>query len=268
MKRSKRKRPPRALAVVAEPLKLYRAAAAALAACVRVDEVKKIRDQAQAVALYARQAKDDTLLAQAREIKVRAERRAGEILAQMAARHERQTGGKPSSRSDGYWPVPTLRDLGVTPDQSSAWQALARVTPAAFERHVAAVTHPEPRPIRVRYETVEDEPVRAVPVFITTEETSRPVELPLPPTPRVPELREVLVYVERGLPALEHAHAVLDGIAARIQAAERAGLFVYEEDLGGFTTAILQLTQAAERLLARLRPDVAPDDESNNKEDN
>ncbi len=44
------------------------------------DEAADIRDKAEALAAYARQAKDKDLLAWVTEIKVRAERRAGELV--------------------------------------------------------------------------------------------------------------------------------------------------------------------------------------------
>lgn len=112
----------------------YEAARAALQAAHSVDEVKDIRDKAQAMAAYARQAKDTALVEWATEIKVRAERRAGEMLRDMP----KHTGGRPSKTTDIVSAVSTLADIGVTDKQSERWQKLAAVPEDKFEQAVAA----------------------------------------------------------------------------------------------------------------------------------
>ena len=115
----------------------YDAARHALQAAHSVDEVKDIRDKAQAMAAYARQAKDTELLEWATEIKVRAERRAGEMLRDMAERGERATKGNPQMSHAATF-GPTLDVLGINRSQSSRWQKLAAVPEDKFEQAVAA----------------------------------------------------------------------------------------------------------------------------------
>lgn len=116
----------------------YDAARYALSVAVEVDEVKDIRDKAEAMAAYARQAKDTELVQWATEIKVRAERRAGQMLAEMP----KQDGGhaaKAKARSHDVTEVPkTLAEIGITKNESSRWQKLAAVSDQQFEHAVAA----------------------------------------------------------------------------------------------------------------------------------
>jgi hypothetical protein len=114
----------------------YDAARRALAAAHRVDEVKRIHDKATALLAYAKQAGDFGLQNQAAEIRIRAERRAGELLVDMQTSGERQAKerGRPAKLSSPT----TLPKLGITRDQSSKWQRLARmIDDATFEEAVA-----------------------------------------------------------------------------------------------------------------------------------
>jgi hypothetical protein len=86
----------------------YEAARQALAEAHRVDEAKAIRD------------------------KLRAERWVGELLRETGETGQRQSGGKPSSRDDGFKTL-RLADLDITPDQSPHWQKLATIPEPEFE---------------------------------------------------------------------------------------------------------------------------------------
>jgi hypothetical protein len=116
----------------------YEAARTALAAAHSVDEVKDIRDKAEAMAAYARQAKDQELILWATEIKVRAERRCGEMLATIPR------GGKflgknedgDFRKTDGA-KTETVQRLGLSKEQSSRFQQLASMSSEHFEAAVA-----------------------------------------------------------------------------------------------------------------------------------
>lgn len=116
----------------------YEAARTALAEAHRVDEVKDIRDKAEALAAYARQAKDADLIQYATEIKVRAERRCGELLTRTAETGERATRQvHAGSMSNDATCPPTLADMGLTRDESSRYQQLAAMPDEHFETAVA-----------------------------------------------------------------------------------------------------------------------------------
>jgi hypothetical protein len=89
------------------------------------------------MATYARQVKDTDLIAWATEIKVRAERRCGEMLQEST----RAPGGRPPEnplpRGRGFVQPVTLEAIGVSYKQSSRWQRLATMTTDAFETAVS-----------------------------------------------------------------------------------------------------------------------------------
>ncbi|MCI0660700.1 MAG: hypothetical protein L0220_06475 [Acidobacteria bacterium] len=101
-----------------------------------IDEVKDIRDKAEALRLYTRQAGESLEMQNmCAEIKLRAERRAGEILREM----EKRDGGdamKAPSHDAREFP-PSLSDLGINYSQSSRWQAIAAIPEEVFEAHLA-----------------------------------------------------------------------------------------------------------------------------------
>jgi hypothetical protein len=125
-------------------LERYDAARRALAEATRVDEVKSIRDKAVAMKVYAAQAKDITLIARATQLRMRSERRAGELLIEMKAKGERQKAGENRRGVDSRAAQPStpkLSDLGVSKTQSSRWQKLAGISDDEFESKVDIATH-------------------------------------------------------------------------------------------------------------------------------
>lgn len=112
----------------------YEQAVRALAACKAVDEVKSWADKAAAMQAYGRMAKDKTMEVDAAEIRIRAERRLGEMIAaQKAATGLAKPGPKSVVTNDRS---PTLADAGISKDLSSRAQKLAAVPEAEFEAEV------------------------------------------------------------------------------------------------------------------------------------
>lgn len=108
----------------------YDAARKALAEAHSVDEAKDIRNKAEALRVYAKQAKDIDMQNWAAEIRVRAERRAGELLKEIPKQYGARGVGKKVESSSAT----PLSELEVTKDQSSKWQKLADVPALKFEK--------------------------------------------------------------------------------------------------------------------------------------
>lgn len=121
----------------------YDAMCRAIGEAYKVDEVKQIRDKTLALEAYFRQAKNTDAERKACEIRLRAERKAGELLRGMekakgAAREgvgKRGSSGVPRSEQ-------TLSDLGISKKQSAKWQQLADVPEEDFEAALAAPKKP------------------------------------------------------------------------------------------------------------------------------
>lgn len=115
----------------------YETAHRALEVCHRFDEVKDIRDKAEAMAAYARQAKDTQMIQWVTEIKVRAERRCGELLRD-SPKNKGAAGVGPIAVASSDRNTPTLAEIGITKDESSRYQRLAAMPEEHFETAVAA----------------------------------------------------------------------------------------------------------------------------------
>lgn len=141
------------------PLVKYDAACKAIAECASVDEVKGMQDLAAAAQAYARQADDSEMLTNANRVRLRAQRRCGELLIEMANRGERQAVGRQSgprkpeaeltrqgkalrnkvSKTGRVSTIKlTLPQLGIERKQASQWQRLAKLPEKEFEAKVTA----------------------------------------------------------------------------------------------------------------------------------
>src|SRR5262249_23112835 len=89
---------------------------------------------------YAKQAKDTEMITKATEIRMRAERRCGELLIEMAKRRERLASKDALARGRKLQPreAPKLADLGISKTQSSRWQRLAALDIDTWEARVEA----------------------------------------------------------------------------------------------------------------------------------
>lgn len=122
-----------AIADAPQSLAIYDSMVLAIDRCYRVDEVKDLRDKAMAFEHYARQAQNVEAERKAIEVRIRAERRAGELLKEM----ER---GKPPGK-----PLPihaerelspyqtAKREANISTTQAQRWQKLAEMPREDFE---------------------------------------------------------------------------------------------------------------------------------------
>jgi hypothetical protein len=74
--------------------------------------------------VYAKQAKDTALITQATEIRIGAERPAGELPKVVADNNERHS-GRGDQKTGSQAATPKSKDLGIGKTQSSRWRALA-----------------------------------------------------------------------------------------------------------------------------------------------
>ena len=130
-------------------LVLYDAARTAIQAACRVDEVKSIRDKAEAMRIYARQSKDQVMEINAQEIRARATRRLGELIAAQKSLPPEQGGGlargaaaggkKESPRGSYVVPrdsTPTLSEMGIDKNLADSARKLAALPEPKFEKRI------------------------------------------------------------------------------------------------------------------------------------
>jgi len=131
-------------------LPIYGAMVTYIKKCNDVDEITKIHAQASALELYAAQAMNTESERLATGVRIRAERRAGELFAEKerATPKERNAsgaGGKSGkidssnggTNQSGY--AASLASTGVPKQTAHRWQQLARVPAKEFERHLEGV---------------------------------------------------------------------------------------------------------------------------------
>jgi len=124
----------------------YNAARQALAEAHRVDEVRDIRDKAIAMAQYARQASDTELSRLATEIRLRAERRLGELIAEARRAGQLSKGGAEAGVGrrgnagfvpDPHFAKPTLADQGINKSLADRARKAAAMLADKYERKIA-----------------------------------------------------------------------------------------------------------------------------------
>lgn len=122
----------------------YEAAKVALAEAKAVDEVKHIHDVSAAMKAYAIQAKDKQLEIDASEIRIRAERRLGEMIRAQKESVGLATGGEhggrpkiDGTRAEPSNQRPTLAQAGIDKKLSARSQAIASIPESDFEETLA-----------------------------------------------------------------------------------------------------------------------------------
>ena len=107
----------------------------AVAECHSVDEIAQIRNQAEAYRYALKQAKESPeVIRKAEEIKLRAERRAGELLKETPK--AKGGGDVRNHMSNATTGEITLSDMGISRDQSSKWQTIANIPKEKFENYL------------------------------------------------------------------------------------------------------------------------------------
>jgi len=119
---------------------IYEAATAAIAECAQIDECKGWSDRMEALASYARQADDETLLKHAMRIKARAVERCGELLKDIPEASGKRTDIEPSAAADTRFGA--AKDAGLSRRQAITAIRVANIPREEFERLVESDAPP------------------------------------------------------------------------------------------------------------------------------
>lgn len=133
---------------MSDALVRYDAMCSAIAECHRVDEVAELKSKARALEVYAAQAKNFDAERRACEIRMRAERKFGELLKELARANVPNQAGTNQVTSNRATQPPqqlspyaeALQRTGISRQTASRYQALADVPKETFE---AAMRDPE-----------------------------------------------------------------------------------------------------------------------------
>ncbi len=134
----------------------YEAAKHALAAARSVDEVKDINDKAIALKAYAKQAKDKKLEADAHAIRMRAERRLGQMMEEQKKTIGLNKGGKSEHRNrvSKKPGKPTLGSQGIDKNLADRSRKAAAMPEQQFEQKVQEdreqITAPAPKTVNAK----------------------------------------------------------------------------------------------------------------------
>lgn len=139
-------------------LEKYDAMIYAIAECHQVDEAKDIRDKARAMEVYASQAMNIDAERQAADIRIRAEVKTGELL---SGSDKAQGNRHVNSRESGGT---TLKDIGVSKDQSSKWQKMAAIPEEEREGYLAQPGIPSTEGM-IRAHELKQNPTPVMPDF-------------------------------------------------------------------------------------------------------
>jgi hypothetical protein len=103
--------------------------------CHSVDEAMEIRNKAVALAAYAHEALNRDNKRKCIEVRLRADRKAGQLLKELASNGSRRS-GHGDQKSESRHATPKLADYGLNQDQSSNFQKLPDIPKERFEEEL------------------------------------------------------------------------------------------------------------------------------------